>query len=151
MKPHDEFHRRKAKFQAWCKACRKEYDAEYWRRTRDDRVRMRKEHRRALVDWYRTLKVGRTCADCGGVFHHAAMQWDHLPGRSKRREVSNMVLRGFRRETILEEIAKCELVCANCHAVRTFNRHRGVAQPGRAPALGAGGFAGSNPAAPTGA
>ena len=34
-----------------------------------------------------------------------------------------MVLTGFRRETILDEIRKCELVCANCHAVRTFNRY----------------------------
>ncbi len=51
------------------------------------------------------------------------MQWDHLPGMTKRREVSNMVLTGFRRETILDEIAKCELVCANCHAVRTFDRY----------------------------
>ena len=29
-----------------------------------------------------------------------------------------------------------------------LSRHRGVAQPGRAPDLGSGGFAGSNPAAP---
>ncbi len=42
---------------------------------------------------------------------------------TKKHEVSNMVRRGFRRATILEEIAKCELVCANCHAVRTFNRY----------------------------
>jgi hypothetical protein len=83
---------------------------------------MRKQHRRALVAWYRALKDGRVCADCGGTFHHAAMQWDHLPGRPKRRDVSNLVLRGFRRETILDEISKCELVCANCHAVRTFSR-----------------------------
>jgi hypothetical protein len=53
------------------------------------------------------------------------MQWDHLPGAKKDYELSNMVLRGFRRTTILEEIAKCELVCANCHAVRTFNRASG--------------------------
>lgn len=37
-----------------------------------------------------------------------------------------LVLRGFRRETILDEIGKCELVCANCHAVRTFERALGV-------------------------
>ena len=83
---------------------------------------MRKHHRQALVAWYRLLKHGRACTDCGGTFHHAAMHWDHLPGTTKRREVSYMVLRGFRRETILDEIAKCELVCANCHAVRTFKR-----------------------------
>jgi hypothetical protein len=86
---------------------------------------MRKKHRRALLDWYRSLKVGQPCADCGASFHHAAMQWDHLTGTVKRREVSMMALRGFRRETILEEITKCELVCANCHAVRTFERASG--------------------------
>jgi len=122
LKPVVEFHRFRSGRQAWCKHCRREYDAEYWRRTRIHRLRLRKKHRRKLVAWYRALKEGTPCSDCGGVFHHAAMQWDHLPGTTKRREVSNMVLTGFRRETILDEIAKCELVCANCHAVRTFNR-----------------------------
>ena len=96
VKRESDFHMRKAQRQAWCKGCRKEYDADYWRRTRLDRLSMRKQHRRALVTWYRALKDGRPCADCGGTFHHAAMQWDHLPGKTKRREVSNLVLRGFR-------------------------------------------------------
>jgi hypothetical protein len=51
------------------------------------------------------------------------MQWDHLPGAPKVDEVSNLVRRGFRRQSILDEIAKCELVCANCHAVRTHDRY----------------------------
>ena len=48
------------------------------------------------------------------------MQWDHLPGRSKRGDIS--ALSGVTRAEILEEIAKCELVCANCHVIRTFTR-----------------------------
>ena len=125
-KPDGDFHRRGSKHQSWCKACRKEYDATYWRRTREARLSMRKNHRQELLEWYRSLKTGRPCADCGGVLPHAAMQWDHLPGSLKRREVSMLVLRGFRRATILDEISKCELVCANCHAVRTFERRIGV-------------------------
>jgi hypothetical protein len=121
--PIEDFHRRGGGTQSWCKSCRKQYDAEYWQRTRVRRMHLRKQHRRRLVDWYRAMKEDAPCTDCGGAFHHAAMQWDHLPGRPKRREVSNMILTGFRRETILEEIAKCELVCANCHAVRTFDRY----------------------------
>ena len=123
-KPSDEFHRFRSAHQAWCKTCRRAYDSEYWRRTRLERVRQHRKRRNELREWYRELKEGEPCTDCGGVFHHAAMQWDHLPGLTKTREVSNMVLRGFRRGTILEEIAKCELVCANCHAVRTFDRSR---------------------------
>jgi hypothetical protein len=124
-KPVAEFHRRRGALQTWCKSCRREYDADYWLRTWVDRIQMRKVHRRELVEWYRGLK-GAPCVDCGTSFHHAAMHWDHLPGCPKLREVSYMVLRGFRRETILEEISKCELVCANCHAVRTFGRTIGV-------------------------
>ena len=123
-RPVEEFHRRRGGLQAWCKACRREYDADYWRRTRVDRIQMRKVRRRELIEWYRSLKSA-ACVDCGGTFHHAAMHWDHLPGASKRREISYMVLRGFRCRTILEEMSKCELVCANCHAVRTFDRASG--------------------------
>ena len=49
------------------------------------------------------------------------MQWDHLPGMEKLAEVSNLIRR-LCKARVLEEIAKCELVCANCHAIRTVNR-----------------------------
>ena len=48
------------------------------------------------------------------------MQWDHLPGRVKLGDVS--ALCALPREVILAEIAKCELVCVNCHTMRTAVR-----------------------------
>lgn len=59
--------------------------------------------------------------DCGGRFHFRAMQWDHVRG-NKLDDIAEMVRKGRTREAILTEIAKCELVCANCHAVRTYER-----------------------------
>jgi len=47
--------------------------------------------------------------------------WDHLPGFPKLGDISNG-LNGHSRDEILDEIAKCELVCTNCHAIRTFQR-----------------------------
>lgn len=59
------------------------------------------------------------------------MQWDHLPGTVKLGEISDE-MRARSRKLIFEELAKCELVCANCHAIRTYKRLReglrGVAQ-----------------------
>jgi hypothetical protein len=49
------------------------------------------------------------------------MAFDHLPGSSKRLEIANLVRRGSI-GVARSEIAKCEVVCANCHAVRTFLR-----------------------------
>ncbi len=75
----------------------------------------------SLVAWMRDLKSSRPCTDCGGWFHPAAMTFDHLPGTIKRSEISTLLYSGYRK-VLLDEIAKCELVCANCHAVRTFIR-----------------------------
>lgn len=49
------------------------------------------------------------------------MQWDHKPGFEKLGDVSGDFW-GRGREEVLAEIAKCDLVCANCHAIRTFTR-----------------------------
>ena len=119
--PLAEFHRRGNGHQAWCKSCRRAYDRSYHLRTRPTRIRQAKARHEKLVAWYRELKSHTPCADCGGFFHPVAMTWDHLPGQEKVGDVGTL-LRRHSRETLLNEIAKCELVCANCHAVRSFKR-----------------------------
>lgn len=66
----------------------------------------------------------RPCADCGNLYHFCVMDFDHRPDEEKIREVSD--LKNFSSETKLrEEIAKCDVVCANCHRIRTYKR-RGI-------------------------
>ena len=133
-KPLEEFHLGGRKgHQAWCKVCRKVYDRAYHAKTRDVRIVQKRLWKREMTRWLWELKQA-PCADCSGLFHPAAMQFDHRPGTKKNFEVSYAIGR-YSRDRVLDEIAKCDLVCANCHAVRTFNR-RGVAQPGRALPLG---------------
>ena len=133
VKPVVEFHKWKRGdgLQPWCKACRKAYDAAYSARTLARRRERRAERKVEFMAWYNALKEQLPCADCGGRFPAPAMQWDHLPGTDKRANVANLLPR-LCKSRVLEEIAKCELVCANCHAIRTVSRRvpRGVAQPG---------------------
>lgn len=63
------------------------------------------------------------CVDCGYNKHPAALDFDHLHGFTKRAGVGTMVRRSW--GDILEEIAKCEVVCANCHRIRTIGRRNG--------------------------
>src|ERR1035437_1724100 len=63
------------------------------------------------------------CMDCGNTFPPICMQYDHRRG-TKRGYVSSLVWRNCSWETILAEIAKCDLVCANCHSIRTENDRR---------------------------
>lgn len=64
----------------------------------------------------------KPCADCNGEFAAVCMDFDHLG--DKTNAISSMVLHGCSKETILREIAKCELVCANCHRIRTLRRRQ---------------------------
>ena len=59
--------------------------------------------------------------DCKNRFPVCAMQYDHVRGE-KSDNVSTMVAEGREWSVIETEIAKCELVCANCHAIRTMER-----------------------------
>ena len=49
------------------------------------------------------------------------MQWDHKPGFEKLGDISADFW-GRSRADVLAEIAKCDLVCVNCHTIRTFQR-----------------------------
>ena len=120
VKPVTEFHRRGPGYLFWCKSCRKTYDAAYHHERRDIRMAQKRERITRLVDWMRQLK-SQPCMDCGARFHPAAMSFDHLPGTQKRSDIATLVKRGCIGLARLE-IAKCEIVCANCHAVRTYLR-----------------------------
>lgn len=122
-----EFHRRGSGFQWWCKSCRRSHDSAYHAKTRPLRLLQKREAKRRLAAWVDDLKTTQPCVDCGKSFHPAAMTFDHLPGTTKRGEVSDLVKSGCTR-LAREEIAKCDLVCANCHAVRTHLRRRGLAE-----------------------
>jgi hypothetical protein len=49
------------------------------------------------------------------------MDFDHISGE-KKNNVGTMVAHGHSRQAVMDEIAKCDLVCANCHRIRTRNR-----------------------------
>lgn len=63
----------------------------------------------------------RPCADCGMKYHWFAMDYDHIPERGvKLFNVSQGNCRNI--DLIAAEIAKCDVVCSNCHRVRTYRR-----------------------------
>ncbi len=77
------------------------------------------EANKAYVD---ALK-SKPCTDCARTYHPYVMDFDHR-GTDKRIDVSMMVTRAYGLKTILKEIAKCDLVCSNCHRLRTLSRRQ---------------------------
>jgi hypothetical protein len=80
-----------------------------------------KNQRLVLRDEINQLKEKLGCKDCGMPHPYYVLQFDHLEGSNKVAGI-NELIRSTTREAVLAEIAKCEVVCANCHAIRTFKR-----------------------------
>ena len=91
-----------------------------WAKRNIDHVRQyhrRYAHKRAAL--IARIK-SRPCMDCHGWFEPCQMEFDHRNGVTKLYNVSQMQLCTLQK--VLEEIAKCDLVCSNCHSLRTFKR-----------------------------
>ena len=67
----------------------------------------------------------RPCMDCGGTFPPECMDFDHRDPKTKRHSLAQMA--EYSMESIMSEISKCDLVCANCHRTRTFGKKVEVA------------------------
>jgi hypothetical protein len=65
------------------------------------------------------------CADCGLSFPYYVMDFDHRPGEIKDFALANVASQSrISAKRIRAEIAKCDVVCANCHRIRTWRRRR---------------------------
>lgn len=78
----------------------------------------------ALKEWMVELK-SKPCIDCGGVFPICCMDFDHREESKKSYNIGSMFAHHYSRELIQTEVDKCDLVCANCHRIRTRNRRTG--------------------------
>ena len=106
------------------KTCRLRLEGEIratpYRANKSDYIARNKRAAKAVRDFLSKYKEGKICRDCGLPHPAYRLHFDHLPGTKKRFIVSHGYTRGL--TAVMAEIAKCELVCANCHADRTFSR-----------------------------
>ena len=76
--------------------------------------------RQEITERLAAYKLDLGCVDCHYNTHAEALDFDHI--WDKEFNVSDMVRLGYSWANILVEIEKCEVVCANCHRVRTAQR-----------------------------
>lgn len=68
------------------------------------------------------VKETTPCADCYNHFPYYVMQFDHLPGFVKLFNLSQFRDYTHDLEVVKREVSKCDVVCANCHAIREHYR-----------------------------
>ncbi len=71
----------------------------------------------------------RPCMDCGVKYPSVCMEFDHRTPRFKYQAVGNLASSHWSIKRIQQEIAKCDLVCSNCHRIRTYSKKQYLSNP----------------------
>lgn len=81
----------------------------------------KRKQRAMLRDAVNTYKASHPCRDCHVQYVPHVMEFDHVRG-TKHANIADLVSGAVGLKTLLDEMDKCEVVCANCHRVRTQRR-----------------------------
>jgi len=92
---------------------------------RSRKRKQQKEHVKKTKKYIKRVKLYFGCQVCGYKKCSDALQFDHLDVNSKLREISRMSSCGLKK--IKDEMRKCRVLCANCHAEHTqLQREEGL-------------------------
>lgn len=91
-----------------------------WRENNLDKTReVKNKSYRKKIDYLNQFKREAGCIDCGYNENAVALDFDHIKGE---KEFSLARAGNYGWKKVLAEIEKCEVVCANCHRIRTQER-----------------------------
>ena len=109
--------RPKSDFNSYCLVCHAERQSAYAKRSSYKSV---KKYKTKIREFIASQKIGH-CCDCGNTYPPYVMDFDHVRG-DKNFNLSIAANKRISLDKVKQEIEKCDLVCANCHRVRTFQR-----------------------------
>lgn len=121
----------KNKRSSWCKLCFSLYEKEKWKKSPNVRVKHRNQlnsRRLRNKQYIWDFLKNRSCMDCG-INNPIVLEFDHRDPLNKRENVSDMAAWGLSLKVIQEEVDKCDVVCSNCHKIRTakqFNFYENI-------------------------
>jgi hypothetical protein len=118
--------RRSDGVQSYCTECRRKYMRRHYARNAAKyraSAAVRNERRRAAIRRIIRDAKDRPCSDCGVRYPVYVMDFDHREADRKRFNIGRDALSGPCSEEALKgEIEKCDVVCANCHRLRTHGQ-----------------------------
>ena len=90
------------------------YRRAWYRRNPEKAYERKKQRRQEMISWLREYKGTLACLQCGET-HPACLDFHHRDRNEKDFRISALGNMGWSKERVLTEIAKCDVLCANCH------------------------------------
>ena len=95
------------------------YNVRYYQRNRQREIDRVMTRQRTTLEFLRDLRRV-PCMDCGRRFLPHQMDFDHREPTLKSFQVTDSRAMLAARDRLMQEVAKCDVVCATCHAIRTY-------------------------------
>lgn len=92
----------------------------YYAEHREKQAHQQRDRRQRTRKYVIEVKTAAVCTDCKIDYPHYVLHFDHISD-DKVMDVNRLAREG-NMEKLIAEMAKCEIVCANCHAHRTWMR-----------------------------
>ncbi len=100
----------------------KEYYKEYHEKRKEKYKVKRKEKYNKRKKYIDQIKLESGCVFCGYNEHPAALDFDHIDPLIKISNISNLLLGSL--NSLQAEIAKCQVLCSNCHRIKTYEERQ---------------------------
>jgi hypothetical protein len=103
-----------------CRECQSKYRRNHYLANREKYLDKAKQHRRnAVIEVHRAITAHLLSNPCPcGELDPVVLEFDHVRGK-KAFNISDAARWGFAMDTVFAEIAKCDVLCANCHRRKT--------------------------------
>lgn len=99
---------------------------QWYKRNRQKMVDKQREQRRELREWFRAeILMGLKCVKCSED-HTGCLDFHHRDPEEKDDAIALMLRDKASKERLLEEVAKCDVLCANCHRKHHWNERNGL-------------------------
>jgi len=95
---------------------------------RADHDARNRKRRLARQSQFAQMKLDRGCEDCGYRDHHYALDFAHRDPLTKIANIASMSSKAW--DVVLEEMAKCRVLCRNCHAMETYEKGHNTGRRG---------------------
>lgn len=97
-----------------CRECQKRYRKEHYEKNKSKYILKAKQHTKLVRDWFiEEVKQKLVCSVCGES-RHWVLDFHHRNPEEKESNVGK-IIRGGSKQKLLDEIEKCDVLCANCH------------------------------------
>ena len=124
VRDESEFRSRNGKIVMPCKKCYLEYGRRHYQNNKQYYVDKARRRSNAISKVYKEriwqYLLEHPCVDCGNA-DPRVLEFDHVRGE-KKYNISELQYKRVSWEVVLAEIEKCEIRCANCHRIKTFEQ-----------------------------